>query len=72
MSEYQYYEFRCIDRPLTAEEQKEIGGWSSRTHPTSTGAIFIYNYRDFPKDEKRVVEQYFDAMFYIANWEQNG
>ena len=68
MSEYQYYEFRCIDRPLTAEEQKEIGSWSSRTHPTSTGAIFIYNYRDFPKDEKRVVEQYFDAMFYIANW----
>ncbi len=68
MSEYQYYEFRCIDRPLTAEEQKEIGSWSSRTHPTSTGASFIYNYRDFPKDEKRVVEQYFDAMFYIANW----
>ena len=68
MSEYQYYEFRCIDRPLTAEEQKEIGGWSSRTHPTSTMAIFIYNYGDFPKDEKRVVEQYFDAMFYIANW----
>jgi hypothetical protein len=30
--------------------------------------IFIYNYGDFPKDEKRVVEQYFDAMFYIANW----
>ncbi len=68
MSEYQYYEFRCIDRPLKAEEQKEIGSWSSRTHPTSTGAIFIYNYGDFPKDEKRVVEQYFDAMFYIANW----
>jgi hypothetical protein len=68
MSEYQYYEFRCIDKPLTAKEQKEIGRWSSRTHPTSTGAIFIYNYGDFPKDEKRVVEQYFDAMFYIANW----
>ena len=57
MSEYQYYEFRCIDRPLTAEEQKEIGRWSSRTHPTSTGAGFIYNYGNFPKDEKRVVEQ---------------
>ncbi len=24
MSEYQYYEFRCIDRTLTAEEQKEL------------------------------------------------
>lgn len=68
MSEYQYYEFRSIDRPLTKEEQKEIGSWSSRTHPTPTGAIFSYSYRDFPKNEKRVVEKYFDAMFYFANW----
>lgn len=68
MSEYQYYEFRSIDRPLTAKEQEEIESWSSRTSPTVTGAIFIYNYGDFPKDKKRVVEQYFDALFYIANW----
>ena len=57
MSEYQYYEFRCIDRPLKEEEQKKIESWSSRTRPTSTGAIFVYNYRDFPKDEKWSIEK---------------
>ena len=68
MSEYQFYEFRSIDRPLTAKEQQEIGRWSSRTYPTATGATFIYNYGDFSRDPKQVVGQYFDAMFYIANW----
>ncbi len=68
MSEYQFYEFRSIDRPLTAQEQQEIGRWSSRTSPTATGATFIYNYGDFPKNPKQVVGHYFDAMFYIANW----
>jgi len=68
MSEYQFYEFRSIDRPLTAEEQQKIGRWSSRAHVTSTGATFVYNYGDFRKDPKQVVAEYFDAMFYIANW----
>ena len=68
MSEYQFYEFRSIDRPLSTREQQEIEGWSSRTSPTSTGATFIYNYGDFPKDPKEVVGKYFDAMFHIANW----
>ena len=66
MSEYQFYEFRSIDRPLTTQEQREIGRWSSRTHPTSTGATFVYNYGDFPKDPEQVVGRYFDAMFHIA------
>ncbi len=68
MSEYQYYEFRSIDRPLTEKEQNEIGSWSSRTNPSPTGAVFVYNYGDFRKDVKKVVEKYFDAMFYIAIW----
>lgn len=68
MSEYQFYEFRSIDRPLTTEEQQAIGQWSSRTYPTATGATFIYSHGDFPKDPKQVVGQYFDAMFYIASW----
>lgn len=68
MSEYQYYEFQAIDRPLTAEEQGEIGSWSSRTHPTSTQAIFNYNYGDFPKSPEKVVEKYFAAMLYESNF----
>jgi hypothetical protein len=68
MSEYQYYEFQAIDRPLTAEERTEIGSWSSRTDPTSTQAVFIYHYGDFPKSPVKVVGEYFDAMLYVANW----
>jgi hypothetical protein len=68
MSEYQFYEFKSIDKPFSPEEKKVISGWSSRASATNTGAVFTYSYSDFPKDELKVVEKYFDAMFYIANW----
>lgn len=68
MSEFQLYHFRSIDRPLTGAERKEIGSWSSRTNPTATSATFTFSYRDFPKDEEKDVEKYFDAMLYASNW----
>jgi hypothetical protein len=68
MSEFQIYKFKSIDRPLTDDERKEIGTWSTRTNPTTTSATFTYAYGDFPKDEENVMEQYFDAMLYAANW----
>ena len=68
MSEYQFYEFKAIDKPLSEKDRNEIGNWSSRTNPSNTGVTFTYSYGSFPKDEIKVVEKYFDAMFYIANW----
>lgn len=68
MSEFQIYQFKSIDRPLTDAERKEIGTWSTRTNPTSNSATYTYAYGDFPKDEEKAVEQYFDAMLYAANW----
>lgn len=68
MSEYQYYEFQAIDRPLTAAEQAEISKLSSRVRLTPHRAIFLYNYSDFPGDPEAVLRQYFDAMLYLANW----
>ena len=68
MSEYQIYQFKAIDRPLTPEERAEIGSWSSRTNPTSTSAVFTYAYGDFPREEEKVVEKYFDAMLHISSW----
>jgi hypothetical protein len=68
MSEYQYYEFQTVDRPLSEEERHEISSWSSRTTPTLNQAIFTYSYSDFPKSPKKVVEEYFDAMIYLSNW----
>ena len=55
MSEYQYYEFQTIDRPLTTAEQAEIKKLSSRVQLTPTQAIFLYNYGDFRGDAKKVL-----------------
>ena len=42
MSEYQYYEFHAIDRPLTQEERAAISQLSGCVKPTATSASFTY------------------------------
>ncbi len=44
MSEYQYYEFMAIDRPLTEVEQSKMRKISSRAQVTPKSASFVYNY----------------------------
>lgn len=68
MSEYQFYEFKAIDKPLSKEDKTEISSWSSRSNPSNTGVLFTYSYGNFPQDVISVIEKYFDAMFYISNW----
>ena len=47
MSEYQYYEFRAIDRPLNAKEQSELRACSTRARITSTSFINGWKKQDF-------------------------
>lgn len=68
MSEYQFYEFRTIDRPFTAAERAEIHTWSSRAEVDSHKAQFVYHYSDFHKNIEDAMFQYFDAMVYYANF----
>jgi hypothetical protein len=68
MSEYQYYEFQALDRPLTASEQAYISSLSSRVQLSATNAIFTYSYGDFRGEPKEVLEKCFDIMLYMANW----
>jgi hypothetical protein len=68
MSEYQYYEFQAIDRPLTAKEMEKLMTLSSRAEVTSTSFVNEYNYGDFRGDEVEVLAKYFDAFLYVANW----
>jgi hypothetical protein len=68
MSEYQYYEFQAIDRPLSEKEQAEVGSLSSRAEVTSTRAVFTYSYGDFRSDPEKVLQKYFDAMLYLTSW----
>jgi hypothetical protein len=39
MSEYQYYEFVAIDKPLTREEMAELRSRSSRATITATSFV---------------------------------
>ncbi len=68
MSEYQYYEFQAIDRPLTEDQMTELRRISSRAHITPVSFMNIYNYGDFKGNPQRLVEQYFDLFLYLANW----
>jgi hypothetical protein len=68
MSEYQYYEWQTLDRPLTAAEQKAVNELSSHINVTSTQAIVTYNWGSFKHDPINVLAKYFDAYLYFANW----
>ncbi len=68
MSEYQYYEFQAIDRPLTEEEQSYIATLSRRVILSPGRAIFTYSFGDFPGEPEEVLQNYFDIMLYMANW----
>src|SRR6266702_8165008 len=68
MSEYQYYEFQAVDRPLSAEQMTRLRSLSSRATITPTRFTNFYTWGDFKGDPTVMMEQYFDAFVYIANW----
>lgn len=68
MSEYQYYEFQAIDRPLTAKETSKLRSYSSRARITPTSFVNDYSWGSFKGDADNWMERYFDAFLYYANW----
>jgi len=69
MSEYQYYEWQTIDRPLNSNERKAVASLSSHMDiVTSTQAAVSYSWGDFKHNPRQVLLQYFDAHLYLANW----
>ena len=68
MSEYQFYEFRTIDSPLTAIQRETLSSISSRARVSSHTASFVYNYGSFHGDTEKLMSDCFDAMVYISNW----
>ena len=68
LSEYQYYEFLAVDRPLSAQQFAEVRGLSSRAQVSSTRFVNTYNFGDFRGDPRKLMERYFDAHLYLANW----
>jgi len=68
MSEYQYYEFLAIDRPLTADEMAELRALSTRATITPVSFTNEYNWGDFKGNPDKLMQRYFDAQVYVANW----
>lgn len=68
MSEYQYYEFQAVDRPLTAREMLEVRAHSTRARITSTSFVNEYNWGNFRGRPHEWMERWFDAFLYLANW----
>ncbi|WP_290049744.1 hypothetical protein [Amycolatopsis solani] len=68
MSEYQYYEFLAIDRPLDDAEQATIRSLSTRATISATSFVNEYDWGDFKGDPRDLMERYYDAHLYVANW----
>ena len=68
MSEYQYYEFLAVDRPLTEAQRAQLRALSTRAEITATRFTNEYQWGDFRGDPRKMMEQYFDAHLYFANW----
>lgn len=68
MSEYQYYEFHAIDRPLDRAAQDALRSISSRARITATSFTNHYEWGDLKGDPRKFMEQWFDLHLYLANW----
>jgi len=68
VSEYQYYEFRAVDRPLDERALRTLRALSTRADITPTSFVNTYNWGDFKGDPDALMEKCFDAFVYVANW----
>jgi hypothetical protein len=68
MSEYQFYEFRVIDKPLSADQMKQLRGISSRAEITPVSFINVYNWGDLQANPQNLMRDFFDVHVYLANW----
>jgi hypothetical protein len=68
MSEFQYYEFRALDRSLTPREMRELRAISTRAEITTTSFVNTYQWGDLKGDPNRFMEKYFDVFVYVSNW----
>lgn len=68
MSEYQYYEFLAIDRPLDDEEQAAVRSLSTRARITATSFVNEYHWGNFRGRPEVLMESYYDAHLHVTNW----
>lgn len=68
MSEYQYYEFQAIDRPLSEADRQALRDLSTRARITAISFTNSYEWGDFKGDPAKLMERWFDLHLYLTNW----
>jgi hypothetical protein len=68
VSEYQYFEFQAVDRPLSKKEMAELRSYSTRARITSASFVNDYSWGNFKGDADLWMDKYFDVFLYMANW----
>ncbi len=68
MSEYQYYEFLAVDRPLTPAQVAAVRAVSTRAEITPTRFVNEYQWGDFKGSVDEFLTRYFDAHVHVTNW----
>jgi hypothetical protein len=68
VSEYQYYDFRTLDHPLTRNEMAALRSISTRAAITTTNFTNHYEWGDLKANPSKLLEKYCDAFVYVANW----
>ena len=68
MSEYQYYEFQAVDRPLDEVARTALRDISTRARITATCFVNSYEWGDLKADPRELLKRYFDLFLYLANW----
>lgn len=68
MSEYQYYEFLAIDRPLSAADVRWLRGITSRAEITATRLTNTYQWGSFKGDPFELLRRCFDAHVYTSDF----
>jgi hypothetical protein len=68
VSEYQCYEFVALDRPLSPKQMAELRAISTRAEISPTRFWNEYQWGNLKADPAKLMERYFDAHLYFANW----
>ncbi len=68
MSEYQYYEFLAIDRPLSSREMDHLRAISTRARITPVSFVNEYNWGQLNADPTDMMRRFFDAHVYLAGY----
>src|SRR4051794_20472192 len=68
MSEYKYYEFQAIGRPLAEADRRALRTISTRARITATSFTNTYEWGDLKGDPTTFMERWFDLHLYLSNW----